>query len=115
MGSDLTLYHNPRCSKSREAKQILDSADRPYDTVLYLENPPDRATLAALARAVDDPRQLVRAKEAREAGWSDTDGADADAVARFLAEHPCALQRPVVVRGDRVVIGRPPERVRELL
>jgi arsenate reductase (glutaredoxin) len=111
-----TLYHNPRCSKSRAAKQILDTTGTAYDTVLYLENPPGKDTLLRIARALEHPRTLLRMKEARAAGGRDTDDADdPETVAAFLAAHPHAMERPVIVTGTHAIVARPPERIHDIL
>jgi arsenate reductase (glutaredoxin) len=113
----LTIYHNPRCSKSREALQLLRDAGQEPEVVEYLKTPPDAATLARLQQALGLPaREMARSNEPawREAGL-DTATTDDAAVLAAIARDPVLLQRPLVVRGARAVIGRPPERVLELL
>lgn len=114
--ADLTLYHKPTCSKSREAKRILDESGTPYDLVLYMEDPPSLEELQAIAKKLDgDPKELMRVKEAIEAGFEwEREHSDDDVLA-FVAKHPAALQRPILVTPDRAVIGRPTEKVEELV
>ena len=115
--SRVTLYHNPRCSKSRAALALLTERGVDVQIVKYLETPPDEATLAALMdRLGDDAADIIRTGEAefRELGLRAGNLSSAD-TAGLLAEHPRLLQRPIAVHGDRAVIGRPPERVLEIL
>lgn len=113
----IVLYHNPACSKSRGAKEILEGGNVDFDTVEYLKAPLAEADLRRILELIDDPPgELVR-KDAnfRELGLRAGDYTTADAVVELLAEHPKLMQRPVVVRGGRAVIARPSEKVEELL
>lgn len=113
----LILYHNPRCSKSRRAKALLDERGVGYACIEYRKNPPGRAALAALVANLDAPAaELVRTGDAgfRETGHTTAD-LDADTVAALLAEHPELMQRPVITDGRRAMIGRPPENILELV
>lgn len=113
---DVTIWHNPRCSKSRGALALL--AERGIDpTVLrYLDDAPDRVALEDVLRRLDtdDPLVITRTGEAvfRELGLAD---ADRDTLLDALAANPVLVERPIVVVGDRAVLGRPPERVLDLL
>jgi len=112
----LTIYHNPRCSKSRAALALLEERGVPLKIVEYLKTPPSRAELAALQKKLGtSPREWVRKNEDefRAAGLSaqSTDAQLLDA----MAAHPILIERPIVVRGQRAVVGRPPERVLDLL
>ena len=115
----LTMYHNPRCSKSRRTLEILESEGVTPDIVRYLDDPPGAADILRLARALGKPvADLLRRGESvvRDAG--DLPPLDDDAaLAEWISRHPIALERPVVVdaSGSRAVIGRPPENVRALL
>jgi arsenate reductase len=109
------LIHNPRCSKSRATLELLESRGVAFEVRRYLDEPLSRAELVELgARLARPVSQWVRTKEASygEAGLTAESGDDAllDAIAR----HPELLERPVVVRGRRAEIGRPPERVLDL-
>jgi arsenate reductase len=113
-----TLFHNPRCSKSRGARALLDEAGVGYEVVEYLKAPPTRAELARLVEIlVDPPAQLVRTGDAafKELGVERASLDDPAAVVDLLAAHPALMERPVLVVGDRAVIGRPPERIHDLL
>ncbi|MDY0021844.1 arsenate reductase (glutaredoxin) [Arenimonas caeni] len=114
----IRIWHNPRCSKSREAMELLRGRGVVAEVVDYLGQPPSPAAVAALlARLGGDPRQLVRFKEdeARALGLAADDHRTADEWAALLAAHPRLIERPVLEVGDRAVIGRPTERLLELL
>ena len=113
-----TLFHNPRCSKSRSAKALLDDVGVAHDVVEYLKAPPTRAELQHLvAILADPPAALVRTGDAafKQLGVARSALDDPAAVVELLAEHPALMERPVLVVGDRAVIGRPPERIHEML
>jgi arsenate reductase len=115
--SDLTVYHNPACSKSRGALDILSERGVGHDVVEYLKAPPGRAALERiLALLAGPPGELVR-KDTRfkELGLRAEDYATREQVIGLLLEHPELMERPVVIRGNRAVIARPSERVLELL
>lgn len=113
--SDVTVWHNPRCSKSRGARSLLEERGLEVTERRYLDQPPTRAELERLLVlvGVEDPRQIMRTKEKvyRELGLAD---ADRDGLLDAIVEHPILLERPIVVRGDAAVVARPPERVGEL-
>ena len=111
------MYHNPSCSKSRGALEILADQGVEHDVVEYLRAPPDRAGLERIVDAVDaPPAELVRRDQRfEELGLSASDYTTRDAVIELLLEHPELMQRPVIFRGERAVIARPSEKVLELL
>lgn len=114
--ADATIYHNPRCTKSRQALQVAADLGADVDVVEYLETPPDATTLRSIIAKLEDPvSDLVRHDGWKELGITAADVATADGVVEVLGRHPELMQRPVVVTGDRAVIGRPPERVRDIL
>jgi arsenate reductase len=115
--SDITLYHNPRCSKSRAALELLRNHGVEPALVLYLETPPDRQALGDIKRALGIPaRQMLRTGEPEYAQLNlDDHNLDDEQLLDAIAEHPRLLERPVAVSQGRAVIGRPPERVLELL
>ncbi|MBT0960838.1 arsenate reductase (glutaredoxin) [Denitromonas iodatirespirans] len=116
MADAITLYHNPRCSKSRAALALLEEADVPLEVVNYLENPPTRAALAQITRQLGiAPEALVRRGEDVFKTLYQGKTLDDDAWLDALADHPKLIERPIAVCGDRAVIGRPPEKVLELL
>lgn len=114
--ADVTILHNPRCSKSRAALGLLNDRGADLEVVKYLEDAPTREGLVELMRqlAITDPRSMMRTAED---AYRDLDLADADAdeLLDAMVAHPILIERPIVVRGDRAVIGRPPERVLDLL
>jgi arsenate reductase len=114
---DVLVYHNPSCSKSRGALEILGERGVDTDVVEYLKAPPDRASLERIVDAIDDPpAELVRKDPKFEAlGLDPADYTTRGAVVELLLEHPELMQRPVVFRGERAVIARPSEKVLELL
>jgi len=115
--TDLTLYHNPRCTKSRGALELLQARGLTPDIVLYLETPPDAAQLRDLLGKLGiSARQLLRTGEddykqlnLADAGLSD------DQLIAAMAAHPKLIERPILVAGDKAAIGRPPENVLEIL
>lgn len=115
--SEIVLYHNPRCSKSREALALLQSRELAVSVVPYLETPPDADTLRRLlAKLGIGARQLLRTGEDAYRDLNLADPAlDEDALVAAMAAHPKLIERPIAVRGARAVVGRPPERVLELL
>lgn len=114
---DVLVYHNPRCSKSRGALELLDARGVDADVVEYLQAPPDRAALERIVDVIaDPPSALVRRDDRfRELGLDPNGFQARDDVIALLLTHPELLQRPVIIRGERGVIARPSERVLELL
>ena len=111
----VTIYHNPRCSKSRAALQLLRGRGVEPHIVEYLQTPPDERELRRILTMLGmQPRQLLRPAEAKAVGLDDP-ALDNDALIRGMQAHPAVIERPIVVSGDRGCIGRPPERVLELL
>ena len=115
--SDITLFHNPRCSKSRQALQLLRDHGIEPDLVLYLETPPSAEELRKMWEKLSmSPRQLLRRGEEayKQAGLSDT-GLTDDTLIEAMIAAPKLIERPIAVRGQRAVVGRPPENVLDLL
>ncbi|MCF9021169.1 MULTISPECIES: arsenate reductase (glutaredoxin) [Pseudomonas syringae group] len=115
--TDLTLYHNPRCTKSRGALELLQARGLSPDVVLYLETPPDAAQLRQLLGKLGiSARQLLRTGEDdyKQLNLADASLSDEQLIAA-MAAHPKLIERPILVVGDKAVIGRPPENVLELL
>jgi arsenate reductase (glutaredoxin) len=110
------VWFNPSCSKCRTVQGILSERGVDANYVRYLEQTPDRAEIeAVLARlGTDDPRMIMRTGEAvyTELGLAD---ADRDALLEAMVANPILIERPIVIRGDRAVVGRPPENVLDLL
>jgi arsenate reductase (glutaredoxin) len=109
------LIHNPRCSKSRAAKTLLEERGVPFELRLYLEDPLTRAELGELRTRLGRPAlEWTRRGEPAYAIAGLGPQSDDDAVLAAIAKHPELLERPILVRGDKAVVGRPPESVLEL-
>jgi len=118
MSDAVTIYHNPRCSKSRETLNLLQSHGVEPQVVLYLETPPDATTLRNLLQMLNlsSARDLMRQKEDlyRTLNLADSTLSE-EALIQAMVENPKLIERPVVVKGDQARIGRPPEQVLEIL
>jgi len=115
--TDLTLYHNPRCSKSRGALELLEARGLKPNVVRYLETPPDAATLEQLLGKLGiNARQLLRTGEDEYKALELANPAlSDDQLIKAMVEHPKLIERPILVAGDKAVVGRPPEKVLEIL
>jgi arsenate reductase len=116
--SDVTIFHNPACSKSRGALEILEQRGLSPEVVRYLDSPPERATLERILDTLaDPPSALVRTADERfkAAGLTKDDVQTREQVIEVLLKHPEVMERPVVFVGDRAVIARPSEKVLDLL
>ena len=112
----LTIYHNPRCSKSRETLGLLEERGLQPEVVHYLETPPPAARIKELIELLAvAPMELVRTTEDEFAQTGLGPDSTIDQVAAAIAAHPKLLQRPIVVRGNRAALGRPPQNVLSLL
>lgn len=117
MNESITIYHNPRCSKSRQTLELLQERGIEPTIVPYLEQPPDAATLKRLLGQLGlSPRQLMRRGETRykELGL-DEPGLSDDALVQAMVDNPILIERPIVVSAKGAVLGRPPENVLEIL
>ena len=113
----VTLYHNPRCSKSRATLALLQERGIEPEIRAYLDDPPDEAELRRLLKLLKlEPRQLMRRGEAeyREQGLADESLTD-DTLIAAMAATPRLIERPIVVTGGKAAIGRPPESVLDIL
>ncbi len=114
----VTIYHNPRCSKSRQTMELLQQKGIEPEIVEYMKEPPDIETLRHLTRLLGLPaKDLLRSNEQvfKDAGMDETDLSDDD-ILEAISECPTLLQRPIVVIDDRkAALGRPPENVLEIL
>jgi arsenate reductase len=115
----LTIYHNPRCSKSRQALEILNESGCELSVIEYLHETPDAARILDLAGLLQLPVAglLRRGEEEFKKAADLPELTDDAALARWIAQHPKTLQRPIIVdeQRSRAVIGRPPENVLELV
>ena len=115
--SEITIYHNPRCSKSRQTLALLEENGVAPNVVEYLQTPPDAHTLDEILTMLGlEPRELMRTKEDPYVD-NNLDAAELsrDDLIRAMIDSPILIERPIVVSGDRAVVGRPPENVLELL
>ncbi|MDH4554735.1 arsenate reductase (glutaredoxin) [Pseudomonas sp. BN417] len=115
--TELTLYHNPRCSKSRGALELLEARGLAPTIVRYLETPPSAAELRALlAKLGLSARQLLRSgeDEYKALNLDDASLSEEQLIAAMVA-HPKLIERPILIAGDKAVVGRPPEKVLEIL
>ncbi|WP_312514123.1 arsenate reductase (glutaredoxin) [Stutzerimonas nitrititolerans] len=115
--TELTLYHNPRCSKSRSALELLEGRGLTPTIVRYLETPPTAAELQDVLNKLGiAPRQLLRTgeDEYKQLDLANPDLSDEQLIEAMVA-HPRLIERPILVAGDRATVGRPPEKVLEIL
>jgi arsenate reductase (glutaredoxin) len=113
----VTIYHNPRCSKSRQALQILQDQGIEPEVVEYLKTPPDRPILEHVLKLLGmGPRELMRKNEPeyKKAGLDD-ELLSHDELISALLQYPILIERPIVIAKDKAIIGRPPEKVLEIL
>ena len=108
------IYHNPKCSKSRETLALLQESGVELEIVEYLNTPPSAAELKdILGKLGLGPRDILRSKEANEEAIDKS--LDGDDLIAAIAGHPRAMQRPIVVKGKKAAVGRPPESVLDIL
>lgn len=109
----ITIYHNPRCSKSRATLAILEESGAEFNVHLYLEQPAPRSILE---RAWDTfGEAILRKGEADYKAYMAGKNLSKEEVIEALLAHPKILERPLVVNGEKIALGRPPERVKSLL
>lgn len=111
------IYHNPRCAKSRETLKLLRDRGIEPEIVEYLQHPPSAVVLDGLLRALGmQPRDLMRKKEPPyKALRLDDPGMNRGDLIMAMVENPVLIERPIVVNGDKVALGRPPEAVLHIL
>jgi arsenate reductase len=111
----VTIYHNPRCSKSRQTLALIKEKGITPTIVEYLSTPPNQKTLKEILGMLGvGPKEIVRKKEAKDAGL-DLDGMSDTALIKAMADNPVVIERPIVVSGTKAAIGRPPENVLAIL
>jgi arsenate reductase (glutaredoxin) len=113
----VTIYHNPKCSKSRQTLALLRERGVQPRVIEYLETPPTEAELDAILQALDmPPRALLRTKDGAyaQAGFADERLSREQLIAAMVS-HPSVIERPIVVNGKRAALGRPPEAVLRIL
>ncbi|TCK17839.1 arsenate reductase [Thiogranum longum] len=115
--TDTTIFHNPRCSKSRQTLELLQQNGIEADVVEYLKTPPDADQLEHILTLLGlEPRQLMRSNESeyREQGMDNPELGRAQLIA-LMVQYPKVIQRPIVIKDGKAAIGRPPETVLEIL
>ena len=113
----MKIYHNPRCSKSRQSLALLQEAGVEPEVIEYLTDPPTAEELAQILDSLQmEPTDLMRTGEAvyQELGLREKQLSRQEAIETMI-QHPVLIQRPIVVNGDQAVIGRPPENLKSLL
>lgn len=113
----VTIYHNPRCSKSRQTLELLRDRSGEPEIIEYLNTPPDAATLGRILELLGkEPRELMRRKEAPYAALGlDDPGLGRDELIRAMVENPILIERPIVLANGKAALGRPPEAVLDIL
>lgn len=114
--ASITIWHNPRCSKSRQGVTLLEENGTEAAVVKYLDTPPSADEIREVLKKLGIPaRELMRTKEDeyRELGLNAVD--DEEKLIEAMATHPKLIERPVVIMGEKAVIGRPPEKILELV
>lgn len=111
----LTIYHNPRCTKSRETLALLEERGLQPHVVEYLKAPPSAAEFKRVLGLLGlSPAQVLRRKEAQDAGI-DPSGMSDDALIAAMVANPAVIERPIVINGGKAALGRPPESVLAIL
>jgi len=114
---EISIYHNPRCSKSRQTLELLTKRNIDPVVIEYLKSPPSHQQLDSILRGLEmEPRDLMRTKEAeyQELGLDD-ESLSRDQLIEAMINTPKLIERPIVVAGDQIAIGRPPEAVSTIL
>jgi len=112
----LKIYHNPRCGKSREGLAILQESGKEFEVINYLKNPPSYIQLAAIIgklgiHAIDLVRKNEKVWKEKYKGKEMGD----EAIIQAMVDHPKLIERPIVVHDNEAVVGRPPERIKDML
>jgi arsenate reductase len=117
MDDTVTIYHNPRCSKSRATLELLGAQGVQPAIIEYLKTPPDAATLDALLKMLGlEPRQLMRSKEPEySANGLDNPQLTRRQLIEAMVQHPKLIERPIVVHNGQAALGRPPQQVLDIL
>jgi arsenate reductase len=112
----VVIYHNPRCTKSRQTLELLKKHDVEPEVVEYLKNPPSAARVKEIIDLLGvPPHAVLRKGEAEYEQLGLSDKSSKTEIAKAIAEHPILLERPIVIAGKKAVIGRPPENVLRII
>lgn len=113
---EVTIWHNPKCSKSREALSIVEKTDYKSKVVKYLEENPDENKIKTILKMLGiTPRELMRTKEDIYKELNLKDENSDEALISAMAKHPKLIERPIIIKGDKAIIGRPAEKIAEFL
>jgi arsenate reductase (glutaredoxin) len=112
----IEIYHNPRCSKSRQTLQLLQEQGVQPEVVEYLKSPPDKKTLEQILNLLGlEPRELMRKKEPEYKAYQLNDpNLSREQLIEAMIAHPKLIERPIVIKDGKAAIGRPPEKVLEI-
>lgn len=111
---EITLYHNPRCGKSREALKLLQGKKHPVNVVEYLKNPYSKKTLETLLKKLGKkPSEVLRRAEFSKLGLKPA--SDEKGLLAQMVENPILVERPIAVKGNKAAVGRPPEQVLDIV
>ena len=114
--AQITIWHNPKCSKSREALSILDESGSEKEIVKYLETNPDKQTIQNLLKMLGiTPRELMRTKEDIYKELKLKDEMDDEKLIEAMAQNPKLIERPVLIKDGKAIIGRPTSIIKEFL
>ena len=112
----MIIYHNPRCSKSRQTLQLCEEAGSEVEIIEYLKTPLDEVILRDLLNKLDKPvHEVVRTKEEVYSQLNLSSDSTEEEIIAAIIKYPVLLERPIVMKDDKAVIGRPPENVKALL
>jgi len=112
----ITIWHNPSCSKSREAMSILETNNVQAEVVKYLESTPSVTQIKEILKMLDiTPRELMRKKEDIYKELNLQDETDNNALIQAMAQNPKLIERPVIIKGNKAIIGRPTDKITEFL
>jgi len=113
----VTIYHNPRCGKSRQTLQLLQQQGIEPEIIEYLKTPPSAQELDGILQKLGmEPRELIRKKEAAyKANGLDDTSLDRQSLIKSMTDHPILIERPIVIANGKAAIGRPPEAVLSIL
>ena len=113
---EITIWHNPKCSKSSEAMEIVQDNRCEAKVVKYLEAAPDKNQIKTVLKMLGiSPRELMRTKEDIYKELKLEDEKNDEALIDAMANHPKLIERPIIIKGDRAIIGRPVEKIAEFL
>ena len=113
---EITIWHNPKCSKSREAMSILEENNCEAEVIKYLDTNPDETQIKTVLKMLGlTPRELMRTKEELYKELKLKDESDDTKLIVAMAENPKLIERPIIIKGDRAIIGRPTEKIAEFI